>query len=149
MDPYALESSLTDRVITPDPMVFVVDDDETVRRTIRLWVESAGFRASAYGSVDEFLDTYDPCRPGCLIFDVRTPGLTGAALQEKLAAKGVEIPVILVAGQEDLARTEGVTGAWDVEVIVKPCTEVLLLNCIRHASGRDAARRRSSTPRSP
>jgi two-component system, LuxR family, response regulator FixJ len=128
--------------MTPKPTVFIIDDDRAVRRTLTLWVETAGLRAATYDSVDEFLSAYAHGQPGCLVFDVRTPGLSGEEFQARLSDASVDMPVILVATREDVPGVESAVKAGDAEVIVKPCTEALLLDRIRQALVRDAMRRR-------
>ena len=132
----------------PRPTVFVVDDDEGVRRMLTQWVEAAGLGVATFASVDEFLGAHTPGQPGCLLFDVRTPGVSEGEFQSRLASARVDMPVILVAGQQDMPSIESVVQAGEVEVILKPCTEVLVVQRIRQAIQRDAMRRRhqSHTP---
>jgi len=78
------------------PTVFIVDDDEAVRSSLRLLIKSVGLIPSALGSAREFLEKYDPAQPGCLVLDVRMPGMSGLELQEQLNAQGAVIPVIFI-----------------------------------------------------
>jgi FixJ family two-component response regulator len=84
------------------PMVFIVDDDEAVRSSLRLLFRSVGLNATALGSAPEFLATYDPVQPGCLVLDVRMPGMSGLELQQQLNMRGAIIPVIFITGHGDV-----------------------------------------------
>ena len=74
--------------------VFVVDDDAPVRDAMRVLVKSVGLQAETYASAEDFLSRYDPQRPGCMVLDVRMPGMGGLALQQQLVARGIDIPII-------------------------------------------------------
>jgi len=80
------------------PIVFIVDDDEAVRNSLRLLVKSVGLTATALASAQEFLASYDPLQPGCLVLDVRMPGMSGLELQQRLNLRGAVIPVIFITG---------------------------------------------------
>lgn len=129
-----------------EPTVFVVDDDETVRQAMRSWVGAAGLRVTAFGTVDEFVDRYTPGQPGCLVFDVRSPGPPGSELLTKLTTKRVDIPVILVGGRAELPGAPDAAYAGGVDVVIKPCTEHLVLGRILQALERDALRREGHGP---
>src|SRR5579871_3165684 len=91
-------SSDTDRATMKDraPIVFIVDDDDAVRSSLRLLLKSVGLSATGVPSAKQFLETYDPQQPGCLILDVRMPGMSGIELQERLNMQGAVIPVIFI-----------------------------------------------------
>src|SRR5256885_1437928 len=86
----------------PQPTVFVVDDDEAVRESLRWLVRSVGLAVQAYASGEEFLRAFDADRPGCLVLDVRMPGMSGLELQQQLAARNCRIPMIMLTGYGDV-----------------------------------------------
>ena len=81
-----------------DPTVFVVDDDLAVLKGLRLLIRSAGINVETYLSAQDFLDSYDPARPGCLVLDLRMPGMSGLELQETLLKRKIGIPIIIITG---------------------------------------------------
>jgi two-component system response regulator FixJ len=97
------------------PMVFIVDDDEAVRNSLRLLVKSVGLTATALPSAQDFLTSYNPQQPGCLVLDVRMPGMSGLELQQQLNLSGAVIPVIFITGHGDIPMAvEGMQqGAFD------------------------------------
>ncbi len=76
-----------------EPTVYVVDDDDAVRRFLRGLIESVDLSVETYGSAQEFLDAYEPGRPGCLLLDVRMPGMSGLELQRELVERAIDLPV--------------------------------------------------------
>ena len=88
--------------MSSEPTVFVVDDDSEVRDTLQWLVESVGLNIETFASAQEFLNAYDPKRPGCLVTDVRMPGMSGIELQAKLMAEEVTLPIIIVSGFADV-----------------------------------------------
>jgi len=86
----------------PKPTVFVVDDDEDVRDSLRFLIESAKLKVQAFASADEFLDAYEPDAPGCLVLDVRMPGMGGLELQQRLIDERALLPVIILTGHGDV-----------------------------------------------
>ena len=88
-----------------DAVVVVVDDDESVRQSLKNLVGSVGLRAEAFGSAQEFLRSNLRNVPGCLVLDVRLPGLSGLDLQKRMADAGIEIPIILITGHGDIPMT--------------------------------------------
>lgn len=129
--------------ITPGPTVFVVDDDEAVRRAIKLLILSAGMQAETFASADEFLDAYEPTRPGCLILDVRMPGMSGLNLQDQLLARKVSMPVIMVTGHGDVAMAVGAVKKGAIDFLQKPFDDEVLLHLVRQAIELDDKRRQS------
>jgi FixJ family two-component response regulator len=85
-----------------EPTVFVVDDDPAVRESLSWLIESVGLRVETYGSAREFLRAYQAHRPGCLVLDVRMPGVSGLDVQERLAVQGKSPPVIVITGHGDI-----------------------------------------------
>ncbi len=128
--------------------VFVVDDDDAVRNSMRWLVESVGLPVETYASAREFLETHDPNRPGCLVLDVRMPGMSGLDLQEKLHEKGIVIPIIVVSGHGDVPTAVRAIKAGAVEFIEKPVNDQLLLDTIQRCIEKDTEYRQESATRS-
>ncbi len=84
--------------MTPEPAVFIVDDDDAVRRFLSGLIESVDLRVEAYASAREFLAAYEPGRPGCLVLNMRMPGMSGLELQRALAHQAIDLPVIILTG---------------------------------------------------
>ncbi len=116
-----------------EPIVFVVDDDEAVRDSLMALLDAVGLKAQAYGSAREFLDGYDSSQPGCLVLDVRMPGMSGLELQKKLAASQFRVPVIIITGHGDIPMAVEAMKAGAVDFIEKPFREDTLLDGIRRA----------------
>jgi len=127
--------------LSTEATVFVVDDDEAVRRAVDLLLESVGLRAQTYASAEEFLERYDTSWPGCLVLDVRMPGTSGLALQEILVAKGVDIPVIFITGHGDVSTAVRAMKAHAFDFIEKPFNDQDLLDRIHEAIERDVRNR--------
>jgi FixJ family two-component response regulator len=127
--------------MTPGPTVFVVDDDQAVRNCVRRLVESVHLKAEAFDSAEEFLRTYDPARPGCLVLDVRMPGMSGLELQQRLANLGYSIPIVMVSGYGDVTVAVRAMKAGAVSFIEKPFNDHVLLDTIREAIERDVQTR--------
>jgi two-component system response regulator FixJ len=83
-------------------IVYVVDDDDAVRDSLRLLLKSAALACEAFAGAREFLSTYDPSQPGCLVLDVRMPGMSGLEMQQELNLRGATIPVIFITGHGDI-----------------------------------------------
>src|ERR1700735_2958250 len=103
-----------------DPIVFVVDDDESVREAVKRLITSVGLRAEAFGSTREFLDGKRPEAPACLVLDVRLPGASGLELQSDLAAANVHIPIIFITGHADVPMTVRAMKAGAGEFLTQP-----------------------------
>ncbi len=132
-------------MLTPrrvDPVISIVDDDAGVRHMVSRMVRSVGLCAQTYASVQEFLDVCDPDQPGCLVLDVRMPGLSGFDLQERLAAKNVQIPIIFITGHGSTAMGVRAMKRGAVDFIEKPFDDQVLLDAIHAALEKDAQRRR-------
>ena len=104
----------------PEPTVFVVDDDEAMRDALYTLVRSVGLRTSLHVSADEFLARYDPGQPGCLVLDVRMPGMSGLELQDWLAKRGIDLPVIVITGHGDIPMAVQAMRAGAVDFLQKP-----------------------------
>jgi FixJ family two-component response regulator len=117
--------------------VFVVDDDPAIRKSLRWLIESVGLKVQTYELASEFLERYSPDRPGCLVLDVRIPGMSGLELQEKLRARGYDIPVIIVSGYGDVPMAVRAMKAGAVDFLEKPVSDQVLLDYIQKGIERD------------
>ena len=94
-----------------EPTVYVVDDDENVRKSLAQLIEAIGYNVELFSSGQELLDSYDSTKPGCLVLDIRMPGMSGLGLQEKLAKYRDILPIIFITGHGDVATaTEAFKG---------------------------------------
>ncbi len=117
--------------------VFVVDDDPAVRRSLRWLIESIGLRVRTYSSGSEFLDEYDPQLPGCLVLDVRMPGMSGLDLQERLHERGRCIPIIVMTAFGDVPMAVRAMKFGAVHFFEKPVKDQELLDHIQTALAED------------
>jgi FixJ family two-component response regulator len=124
-----------------DSIVYVVDDDSSVRETLNSLIRSVGFRVQPFASARDFLGGKLPRVPGCLIFDVRLPGSSGLDLQQDLARAGIQIPIIFITEHGDIPPSVR-TNAGACEFLTKPFRDQDLLDAIRQAVARDRALRR-------
>jgi two-component system, LuxR family, response regulator FixJ len=127
--------------------VFVVDDDPTARRAITWMLESGGRRVEPFDSGEAFLRAYRPDQSGCLILDLRMPGMSGLALQEELTRRGVGLPVIILTGYGEVAVAVEALQRGAIDFIEKPVDDVRLQQCIDTAFALDAERRRRESLR--
>ena len=102
------------------PTVFVVDDNETVRKSLRTLVETVGWQVKTYGNAKDFLDEYHPSWPGCLVLDVRMPDMNGLALQSLLLSEGMSIPIIFISGYGDIPMVVKAMKLGAVDFMEKP-----------------------------
>jgi FixJ family two-component response regulator len=121
------------------PVVYVVDDDEAVRQALDSLVRSVGFGVKTFASAKEFLDSERTNGPGCLILDVRLPGLSGLDLQRDLLQADIRIPIIFVTGHGDIPMSVRAMKAGAVEFFTKPFRDQDLLDALRQAIERDRA----------
>jgi FixJ family two-component response regulator len=128
----------------PDQTVFVVDDDEAVQKSLRLLMKSVGLECEVYGSAKEFLESYDPERSGCLVLDIRMPGMSGVELQERLTSAGAALPIIFITGHGDVDLAVRTLHAGAVDFIQKPFKDQALLDRIHEALEKDVERREIS-----
>ncbi|MFQ6017422.1 MAG: response regulator transcription factor [Kiloniellaceae bacterium] len=119
--------------MTGEPTVFIVDDDEAVRRFLRGLIASVDLAVETYASAQEFLDAYEPGRPGCLLLDVRMPGISGLELQMELAERAIGLPVIILTGHGDVQVAVRAMKAGAADFIEKPFNNELLLDRIQKA----------------
>lgn len=119
--------------MTTEAMVHVVDDDAAIRDALVLLLEAAGHRARAHADADTFLSDLNPVQPGCVIADVRMPGMSGLDLQRHLKDKGVDLPVIIITGHADVAMAVQALKAGATDFIEKPFDEDVLLAGVARA----------------
>lgn len=123
------------------PLVHVVDDDEAVRDSLSLLLDSVGLASAAYASAAAFLDAYDPQRHSCLVTDIRMPGLSGLELQQRLNDRRATIPVIFITGHGDVPMAVNAMKAGAVDFIQKPFRDQDLIDRIHKALEQDLERR--------
>src|SRR5229473_7172451 len=119
------------------PTVFVVDDDAGVRASIEGLLKSVSLRSEAFGTAEEFMRSKRPDAPGCLVLDVRLPGVNGLDFQRELADAGVRIPIIFITGHGDIPMTVKAMKSGAVEFLTKPFRDQDLLDAIHQALDRD------------
>ena len=129
------------------PTVYVVDDSPALRKSLRWLIKSAGLTAETYGSAREFLDAYDPTKPGCLVLDVRLQQMSGLDLQAELAARRVPTPIIIITAYGDVPTAVRALRGGAVDYIQKPFSDQLLLDRIWQAIDRDREARRKEAIR--
>jgi two-component system, LuxR family, response regulator FixJ len=130
------------------PTVFVVDDDPAVRKSLEVLIRSVGLKAETYESAQVFLDAYDSDRTGCLVLDVRMPGMSGLELQKTLRERGNGLPVIIITGHGDVPIAVRAMKAGAVEFLEKPFSKQLLLEHIHEAIAQDARQRQEESKQS-
>lgn len=120
------------------PVVYIVDDDASVRNAVKMLLEASGFKVETNDSAQAFLkrELVDPL--GCLVLDVRMEGLSGLDLQRELAAAGVHLPIIFITGHGDVPMSVQAMKAGAIEFLTKPFREEELLNAVRQAVERDS-----------
>jgi FixJ family two-component response regulator len=123
------------------PIVFIVDDDLSVRDALRNLLRSVGLRVETFGSAQEFLASPPPDSPACLVLDVRLPGLSGLDLQRKLAEIKMEIPIIFITAHGDIQMSVRAMKSGAVEFLTKPFRDQDLLDAVQHAIDGDRAAR--------
>ena len=121
------------------PTLFVVDDDAAARTSLRLLLKSLGLNAIAYDSAAAFLADYDPEQPGCLLLDIRMPGMSGLDLQQELNRRGTISPIIFITGHGDVAMAVEAMQHGAFDFLQKPFREQELLDRIQKALARDSA----------
>jgi FixJ family two-component response regulator len=132
-------SAISDQTGVLKPVVFVVDDDVSVRESIQGLLDFAGFEAVTFGSAHEFLGAPHSHSPNCLLLDIGLPDLSGLDLQELVAGDRSDMPIIVITGRGDVPMTVRAMKAGAVEVLTKPFDNEVLLDAIRHAIERSRA----------
>jgi FixJ family two-component response regulator len=128
-----------------DGVVFVVDDDASMRESLKNLTRSVGLRVEAFASAQEFLRAKLSDEPGCLVLDVRMPGLSGLDLQKRMAETGTDLPIIFLTGHGDIPMSVRAMKAGAVEFLTKPVRDQDLLDAIQQALERDRAMRHQRT----
>jgi FixJ family two-component response regulator len=124
-----------------EPVVFVVDVDEAVRKSLRLLLKSLGMQAVTLGSAEEFFAGYDPEQPGCIVLDVRMPGMSGPELQDELNRRGAIIPVIFITGHGNVPMAVEAMQHGAVDFLQKPFSDRDLTDRIQRALSADRRNR--------
>jgi RNA polymerase sigma factor (sigma-70 family) len=123
------------------PTVYVVDDDEEVRSALKLLFESVGLPVICFASALDYLDRFDESLPGCLVVDIRMPGMSGLDMQEKLNELPLHPPVIIITGHGDVPMAVRAVQAGAVDFIEKPFRDQILLDSVHRAIEKDAEKR--------
>jgi FixJ family two-component response regulator len=118
------------------PIVFIVDDDISVRESLELLIRSQGWQAETFESAKEFLDRSRVLVPSCLILDVSLPGLNGLELQKRVAVERTEMPIIFITGHGDVPMSVEAMKAGALEFLTKPLSQKVLVSAIRNALDR-------------
>src|SRR5262245_26447978 len=130
------------------PIVFVVDDDASLREALKSLLRSVGLQVHAFGSASEFLQSKLADVPSCLVLDVRLPGLSGLDFQTELAKANIHVPIIFITGHGDIPMTVRAMKAGAVEFLTKPFRDQDLLDAVQLGLERDRARRAGETAHS-
>ena len=128
-----------------DAIVFVVDDDSSVRSALKRLIKSVGHKVATFSSAREVLDHDHPDTPGCLVLDIRMPGLSGLELQEQMAALGLNMPIIFITGHGNIPTSVRAMKAGAVDFLEKPFDDQALLDAIYHAIAKDTQTKREQT----
>lgn len=130
--------------VADNACVFIIDDDPTLRRSIEFLADSVGLRARLFGSAQEFLDDADPTAPGCIVLDVRMPGMSGLDLLDVLKDNGFHHPVVVITGHADVPMAVRALQRGASEFIEKPFNDQALLDKVQKMLERDAEERERS-----
>ena len=125
-------------MVQREPAVFVVDDDPAVRDSLELLLRSVGLKGETYSSANEFLEGYDAAKPGCLVLDVRMPGMSGLELQQELEKLHSTLPIIFLTAHGDVPMAVTAVKAGAADFVQKPFRDQDLIDKIQHAIGADA-----------
>ena len=128
--------------MSSEPTVFIVDDDESVRTGLEILFKSMGIKFETYACGVEFLQHYDPLRPGCLIIDVRLPDISGLDLQQKLKMLDYVVPIIIITGYANVSMAVGAMENGAMIFLEKPLEEQVLLENVQKAFVKDAEARK-------
>jgi FixJ family two-component response regulator len=130
--PYSTPNS----ILNSAPIVFIVDDDVSVRESLELLVRNAGWHPETFESAQEFLARPQPEVPSCLVLDISLPGISGLDLQKRVSTERMDMPIIFVTGYADVPKSVQAMKAGAVEFLTKPVSQDLLLGAIRQALER-------------
>lgn len=128
----------------PEAVVAIVDDDPSVRKSLQRLIRSAGWKAEAFASAQQFLARYETDAPSCLVLDLQLPGLNGLDLQKRLAEAGLEIPIVFLTGHGNIPASVQAMKAGAVEFLTKPIDEQDLFRAIQEAIECDRQTRRQN-----
>jgi FixJ family two-component response regulator len=123
-------------VTTTMPIVFIVDDDISVRESLELLIQTQGWQPETFASAGEFLDRPRALVPSCLVLDISLPGLNGLELQKRVAVERTDMPIIFITGYGDVPKTVQAMKAGAVEFLTKPFNDEVLLGAVRQALER-------------
>jgi RNA polymerase sigma factor (sigma-70 family) len=129
-------------MIEPESVVFVIDDDPSVRRAIKRLIGTLGLKVELFGSAQEFLAGKLPNEPSCLVLDIRLPGISGLDFQRQLAKANMQIPIVFITAHGDIPMTVRAMKAGAIEFLTKPFRDQDLLDAINLGLERDRRRRR-------
>jgi len=131
--------------MTAPPLVFVIDDDASVRSSLKFLLSTVGLQAETFDSADTFLHKKRPDVPSCVVLDVRLPGVSGIDFQRELTARNISIPIVFLTGHGDIPMSVRAMKAGAVEFLTKPFRDQDLLDAVRVALDRDRTRRAQET----
>jgi two-component system, LuxR family, response regulator FixJ len=131
----------------PDPTVFVVDDDASVRDALSLLISLKGLRAAVFSSAEDFLAVYDESWRGCLLTDLKMPGLSGLELQARLRERGVKLPVVVLTAHGDVTTTRAALKNGAIDFLEKPPDDEVLVDVLVNAIRIDDERHRAHEQR--
>ena len=130
------------------PTVCIVDDDEAVCQSLELLIRDVGLNVQTFSTAEEFLGAHDFTKPGCMVVDVRMPGMSGIELYHELAEQGISLPCIVITGHGDIPMAVGAMKAGVVDFVAKPFRDQDLLDSIQKALQIDAQTRRRKAVKS-
>lgn len=130
------------------PTVYIVDDEAAIRDSLRWLFSSVDIAAETYDSADAFLTHWSPACPGCLVLDLRMPGMSGLELQQYLKSHGCELPIIFISGHGDIATAVRAMQSGALQFLTKPFSDETLLEHVKQALALDAQKRADSFKRS-
>ena len=128
--------------MSKEQTIFVVDDEPDVRAALSMLIKSVGLKPEIYETPQAYLDAYDPERPGCLVLDMRMPGMSGLDLQAKLAGMGPHPPIIMISGHGEIPNAVQAVQSGAIDFLQKPVSDQLLLDRIQQALRLDIENRR-------
>jgi len=123
--------------MSPDPTVFIVDDDAAVRDSLRWLMDSVGLRVEEFASGKTFLEEITPQHPGCVVLDLRMPGLGGLEVYQRLREREIDLPVVIISGHGDVPIAVRALKSGVADFIEKPFSDQELLDCVQQALRRD------------
>jgi two-component system, LuxR family, response regulator FixJ len=128
-------------MIETNATVFIVDDDQAILESMRMLIETVGMTVQTFSNSQEFLESYDPDVAGCVVLDIRMPGMSGLELQAKMQTLKMDIPIVIITGHGDIPMAVQAIKAGAVEFIEKPFRDQLLLDAINKAIKKDSKQR--------